>query len=143
MRYFLPRGAAFALLCSSCIFIFGGCSQDLSGRMGLQSIGDTLGIGTSDSDPSVRKISTDASVPVLLSSNKPETTFTVNGTALSPAKSLKVLVPRTRLIITAQAPCYHTLTQTAEANGFERASLFQFDFGNWDRVQGAQGSNCV
>jgi hypothetical protein len=67
----------------------------------------------------------------------------VNGTPLSPAKSLKVSVPRTRLIITAQAPCYRTLTQTTEANGFGRASLFQFDFGNWDRVQGAQGSNCV
>jgi hypothetical protein len=143
MRYFMSQRVAFALMTSFSALVLADCSQDISDRLGLPGIGKSLGIGQSDSDPSVMKVSTDASVPVLLSSNKPETTFTVNGTPLSPAKTLKVLVPHTRLLITAQAPCYRTLTQTAEADGFGRASLFQFDFGNWDRLQGSQGGNCV
>jgi hypothetical protein len=39
------------------------------------------------------QISDDATIPILLSSNKPETVFTVNGKALNPAKMLKVVVP--------------------------------------------------
>ncbi|WP_165982167.1 hypothetical protein [Dankookia rubra] len=120
-----------------------GCGQTLPGGIKVPDLGASLPRDLADNDPSVTKISSDATVPILLASNKPETTFTVNGTSLNPSKVLKVLVPPTRLHITAQAPCYRTLTQTAEAEGFGRASLFKFDFGNWDRVPGARGANCA
>lgn len=119
------------------------CDSDLGQRLQIAELGSKIGITDPDNDPSITRISTDATIPILLASNKPETTFTVNGTSLSPAKMLKVMVPRRPLEITAQAPCYRTLVQRAEADKFGRLSLFQFTFANWDRVPGARGVNCA
>jgi hypothetical protein len=136
-----PIGSATVFV--SALLILTGCSQDLSSNLDLKKHAEWLGIASPDSDPSIRKIASDATIPIELSSNKDGTTFTVNGILLSPAKRQTVLVPRTRLEITADAPCYHTLKQTAEVDGFGRASLFQFSFANWDRVPGSHGSRCT
>lgn len=140
MRLPFVRPAMPLTLVITCLVA--ACSSRLPGGIEIPSLTNALTLDQPDNDPSVTKISADATIPILLSSNKSETTFTVNGTSLSPSKMLKVLVPRTRLIITAQAPCYRTLTQTAEPEGFGRSSLFRFDFGTWDRVPGARGANC-
>jgi hypothetical protein len=141
MRAPLARTAALLALAVAGLLV--ACGSELPGGFKVPDLTNTLTLDKPDNDPSVTKISADATIPILLSSNKPETTFTVNGTSLSPSKMLKVLVPRTRLQITAQAPCYRILTQTAEPEGFGRSSLFRFDFGTWDLVPGARGANCV
>jgi hypothetical protein len=116
------------------------CDSNPISKLKLYELGPSFGISDAQPDPSVVSISADATVPILLSSNKPDTTFTVNGRSLSPAKTLKVMVPRARLQVAAQAPCYRALVQTAEESGFGPSSLFEFTFANWDRD--AAGAGC-
>jgi hypothetical protein len=101
-----------------------------------------LGLSRSDNDPSLQKISSDASIVILLTSNKQNTTFIINGKSLNPAKTQKVLVPKGRLVITAQAPCYRPLMQSADADGFGDSSLFRFDFATWDQDRRIHNFNC-
>src|SRR4051812_38820094 len=119
MRAPLRRRMALAAILAPCLLT--GCGAGLPGGLKLPELDHLIGSDAPDNDPSVTKISPDATIPILLSSNKPNTTFTVNGTSLSPAKMMKVLVPPARLQITAQAPCYQTLMQSAERDGFGRA----------------------
>ncbi|HEY0183408.1 MAG TPA: hypothetical protein VGC09_11425 [Rhodopila sp.] len=97
----------------------------------------------SDDDPSVRKITPDASIPILLLSNKQNTAFTVNGEVLNEAKSLKVKVPHEPLTITAKAPCYRALEQRADANGFAPMSQFEFTFALWDKEPSTGRHDCT
>ena len=123
-------------------FLLVACGQELPGGIKLPDINSQLGLSQTENDPSVEKITPDATIPIRLTSNKPETTFTVNGKPLNPAKSVRVLVPRTRLVITAQAPCYRTLTQTVNEDAFGRGSEIVYAYGVWDLLPGARRANC-
>jgi hypothetical protein len=117
------------------------CDSDLSKKVGLPAVGPALGLARQD-EPDLPKVSNDASIRILLTSNKQDTAYTVNGVSVGSAKVLRVLVPPSRLVITAQAPCYHALSQRAEADGFGQSSLFEFSFADWDRDRSSRASNC-
>jgi hypothetical protein len=101
------------------------------------------GLSLSDDDPSVPKITPDSSIPILLTSNKQRTHWSVNGQELNESKTLKVKVPREAITITAQAPCYRPLEQRADVNGFGPMSEFEFTFATWDRDPNSRGHDCT
>jgi len=89
------------------------------------------------------KVTPDSDIPIILSSNKQDTTFTVNGVTLDKAKFMKVLVPKTDLRITARAPCYRLKEQTTGPDGFGPSSQFNFLFSNWDRNTENRTKGCT
>jgi hypothetical protein len=103
----------------------------------------TLSAFSASDDASIPTIGTNPTIPILLTSNKQNTTFLVNGVVLAEAKSLKVKVPREAIRITAQAPCYRTLEQRAEPDGFGPLSQFEFTFAKWDKVANSGGRDCA
>jgi hypothetical protein len=145
MHYFSARvtrrrvsgisSVAFAL-----VLLTAACEGNkISDSLHLSSIQSGLSM---NDDKSIPKLTPDSSIPILLTSNKQRTTFTVNGKAWNEAKSLEVKVPREALKITAQAPCYLPLEQHAAANGFEAMSEFEFTFAKWDRDPKSSGRDC-
>lgn len=139
MRLFNPRMRMVAPIAGLALLV--ACNSDMTRSLKLPDVGSAMRL-TPENDRNIIKISPDATIPILLASNKQETVFTVNGVSPSPAKMLKLLVPKSRLRIEAQAPCYRTLVQTAEPDGFSSSSLFQFTFANWDRQPGGRSANC-
>jgi hypothetical protein len=100
-------------------------------------------LGANSEEENLPKITPDSNVPIFLSSNKQDTTFTVNGVTLDKAKLMKILVPQTDLRITARAPCYRVKEQTAGRNGFSPSSHFDFLFTNWDKDPKARSRDCT
>jgi hypothetical protein len=96
-----------------------------------------------ESTENLPKITPDATIPIFLSSNRQNTTFTVNGVTLDEAKFMKVLVPKADLKITARAPCFRLKQQTSGADGFGDSSHFNFLFSNWDKDPKATAKNCT
>lgn len=118
------------------------CGQELPGGIILPDVNRQLGLSQDDADAGAERITPDATIPIRLTSNKDNTAFTVNGQPLNAAKSIRVIVPRARLVITAKAPCYRMLTQTAEPDSFGRGSEFVFAMANWDRLPNTQRAAC-
>ncbi len=117
-----------------------GCEANSLSDLHLPSMSSDL---FSKDDPSVPKITPDSSIPILLSSNKQKTAWSVNGQPLNELKSLKVKVPREPITITARAPCYRQLEQRADANGFGPMSQFEFTFATWDKDPNFRGRDCA
>ena len=131
------------LSCSAILITAAGlltaCSNTLLSDMKMPDLDIPL---LSQVDQHLPKITPDANIPILLSSNKQDTAFTVNGMPLDRAKFMKVLVPPTDLRITAQAPCYRLKEQTASSSGFGRSSQFDFTFTTWDKDPRYKNRNC-
>jgi hypothetical protein len=100
-------------------------------------------LGQAENRENLKKITPDANIPIFLSSNRQDTTFTVNGVTLDKAKFMKVLVPKTDLRITARAPCYRLKEQATGADGFGDSSHFNFLFSNWDKDPQSKSRNCT
>jgi hypothetical protein len=115
-----------------------GCSAD-----NLHGIDTLLPNSPFVTDSSIPKVDSSSSIPIILTSNKPDTVFTVNGHPFENAKMIKVLVPRSELRITAKAPCYRSLEQTASVEAFTAMSEFEFTFATWDKDSAASQRTCT
>jgi hypothetical protein len=90
---------------------------------------------SSNDDSNIPSIDKSSTIPIILTSNKQKTQFTINGKPLEMTKSLEIKVPDTQLKITAAVPsCYRQLEQNASAGGFGPMSQFEFTFANWDKL---------
>ncbi len=115
-----------------------GCDSNALNDVHLPNIASR-----SSDDADVPRITPDSSIPILLTSNKQNTAFTINGHSLGDSKTLKVKVPHEAIKITAQAPCYRPLEQRASADGFGPWSQFEFTFATWDRDPNAHRHDCT
>jgi hypothetical protein len=143
MRTTIPHNADRSELTARALFLVAALVPAGCGADNFHGIDKLLPNSPFVADSSIPKVDDSSSIPIILTSNKSDTVFTVNGHSFNNAKMIKVLVPKAELRITAKAPCYRSLEQTASAEAFTAMSEFEFTFATWDKDSAASQRTCT